>query len=234
MRLGPAIAAAAALLVAPAPASAALTLTEDTAISDTGGSFRALEIVDSSSARNQVILGNADAGQITISDPAGVANVPAGCTRTGPISVDCPRADYDIFFIGTGDGRDTVHAGIPYPSLTRKQIVGPAIFTPMNVHLGKGTDHFTTGSAGTDSIWGGPGKDNIRGGAANDFLVGGKGPDRVAGAGGTDYLLGGGGPDTLIAGRGVPDLMLGGGGRDRCVGADPKDRVASCEKVRLR
>jgi hypothetical protein len=228
-----ALTAALLTLAMPAQAHAVLTLAEDIGTSDTGRQFRALEMEDPSESRNVVSL-RSDGPWVEVADrTAGIANLPEGCVAGEEGAVRCPRADYDIFYVATGKGPDLVRTrGLSYPSLSPRQVIGPAVFTPMNVRLGAGRDKYFPGQ-GTDSVFGGPARDRIQTGTASDFLVGGKGRDRLVGQRGADFLLGGPGGDRLVAGTGVSDLMLGGSGRDFCFAREPRDRVSKCELVYL-
>src|SRR5205823_7382372 len=65
-----------------------------------------------------------------------------------------------------------------------------------------------TGTAGNDSLVGGPAQDTISGLAGNDTLIGSDGGDRLDGGAGDDSLIGGVGAD-CFAGGGGSDAIHG-------------------------
>lgn len=89
------------------------------------------------------------------------------------------------------------------------------------------------GSAGQDTLAGGPGRDRLNGGTGsstlsgnqgNDTLVGGESADQLDGGDGEDRLRAFGGNDTLIGG-GARDWLYGGDGDDALDGGDGRDRL---------
>ncbi|WP_167525459.1 Calx-beta domain-containing protein [Roseomonas genomospecies 6] len=97
------------------------------------------------------------------------------------------------------------------------------------------------GSAGNDSLDGGPGPDilyglggddTLVGGGGNDALNGGAGNDSQDGGDGRDTLTGGGGNDTLDGGDGIDDLR-GGDGDDVLNGGDGDDYVTDYSSLSI-
>lgn len=79
------------------------------------------------------------------------------------------------------------------------------------------------GTAGDDTLEGGPARDVMTGLSGNDTLRGGAGNDILSGDQGNDVLLGGQGDDQLSGGRG-DDLLKGGSGNDVLTGGQGTDR----------
>ena len=82
-----------------------------------------------------------------------------------------------------------------------------------------------SGSAGADSMTGGPDADRMNGQAGDDVLRGHGGGDYLFGADGADRLKGNSGNDLLSGGAGK-DRLLGGGGKDFLFGDDGRDRLS--------
>lgn len=89
------------------------------------------------------------------------------------------------------------------------------------------------------TFFGSAGRDTLIGGPDSDFLHGGRGRDRLVGLGGDDYLDGSDGSDRASAGTGRDAVFVGGGGgaRVNCgggqdfAGRDRGDRLHGCERV---
>jgi Ca2+-binding RTX toxin-like protein len=80
-----------------------------------------------------------------------------------------------------------------------------------------------SGTAGDDSLTGGPDGDHIIGHDGDDTLEGAGGDDHLKGQAGDDWLLGGAGDDHLKGGAGG-DVLVGGTGDDTLVGGGGRDR----------
>ncbi|MFO1070532.1 MAG: hypothetical protein U1E14_18600 [Geminicoccaceae bacterium] len=78
-------------------------------------------------------------------------------------------------------------------------------------------DDLLVGRGGNDTLGGGKGDDWLFGRDGNDRLTGGNGDDTVFGEDGQDWLIGLNGADRLYGGKGI-DLIVGGNGNDRMWG----------------
>jgi Ca2+-binding RTX toxin-like protein len=94
--------------------------------------------------------------------------------------------------------------------------------------------NWIVGRAGDDRIWGGRGSDFIHGSSGDDRLVGGpnldflngwEGDDRLYFGNGMDYGMGMDGNDRLRGGSGDDRPLQGGPGRDRIWGGSGDDRL---------
>lgn len=81
-----------------------------------------------------------------------------------------------------------------------------------------------TGTALSDTVFGGAGDDRLSGLGGADWLFGGDGSDTLIGGEGADTLSGGAGNDTLIGGLG-DDLLLSGAGDNVLMGGDGNDTL---------
>ena len=78
------------------------------------------------------------------------------------------------------------------------------------------------GTAGADTLRGGPDADTLIGLGGPDVLLGGGGADTLFGGAGDDRAWGQDGPDVLLGGEGA-DTLFGGAGDDRAWGQDGND-----------
>ena len=79
-----------------------------------------------------------------------------------------------------------------------------------------------SGSADSDSFYGGNGKDTLKGLAGDDTLRGENGADKLFGGAGDDILAGDSGGDTLKGGKG-DDILIGSRGNDTLNGGSGED-----------
>ena len=87
-----------------------------------------------------------------------------------------------------GSSEQITLKGITATSLTASSFLFNSSATALN----------TTGTAGSDVLFGGKAADHLSGGNGNDTLAGGWGNDGLTGGAGNDTLLGGAGNDTFI------------------------------------
>lgn len=97
---------------------------------------------------------------------------------------------------------------------------GDQVVNPMAVY----------GTAGADSLTGGPTRERLHGGAGNDRVLGGAGGDYVTGDSGVDWVDGQDGDDFVFAGdygdkAFVGDVLIGGGGFDKIWGGEGNDDI---------
>ncbi|MEO1618811.1 MAG: hypothetical protein AAFV88_23370, partial [Planctomycetota bacterium] len=85
-------------------------------------------------------------------------------------------------------------------------------------------NHYLSGEAGNDVIYGSYRADTIHGGTGNDRLYGYGGNDKLYGNSGDDYLSGGSGND-LLSGSSGNDRIHGGSGDDTLYGSSGNDRL---------
>jgi serralysin len=145
----------------------------------------------------------------------GAAQLSAASLADNLIFVD---ADTSAFYVGT-DGDDTIDA-----------TSGVADEGGFVRAYGFDGDDDLTGSAATDSIWGGDGDDTITGESDEeaDYLWAGNGADTVTGGDGNDHIFGGDDTDDegdSIDGGDGRDYIRGFAGNDTILGGDGNDTI---------
>lgn len=118
----------------------------------------------------------------------------------------------DIVTENSGDGTDTVQAGVTYSLAANVEDLTLTGSASIN-GTGNSLANTITGNGGNNTLDGGSGNDAMAGGAGNDYLMGGNGNDQLSGGDGNDSLTGGDNSDSLTGGWGA-DVLTGGAGAD--------------------
>jgi Ca2+-binding RTX toxin-like protein len=212
VRLAPAAAIAAALLVGPGAAQA--------------------KVRSSLSGGLLTVSGGKGSDNIVVGCPGGLVKVNGKNPRAGAVA--CSRVSEVDAVTGPGNDRVNLSAVGPDNGFGQRDLPGGfGHGTGAAGDLGSGNDRYIGGKSAFNLVLAGEGDDHLTGGRFRDSLQGGNGNDSAASGFGRDILLGNSGndklnagaDDDLISGNAGNDVLIGGSGADLIGGGAGADRL---------